>query len=359
MAPFIGIGNSIVKGNLKTWSRYWAGLISATVEQAAPTKIVMTFSQANTSLLASDFTIAGKTITLLERDVTNKILTLTVSVAVAYGDSLVVTFVKTGGTAAVTNNVIGIAEYFTVYEAFATKPNAAKNTIYNNMVKGLVDGGYWARMDGFYFHAAHINTGGEAHINWKLPGTFNSTAFNAPTFTIDQGILGNGTNQYIDYNWIPSVNGVNYIQDSASQILYIRTNVTSAGQHGIDAIEGTQVALIPKYTNSEAYIKTNDNTWITVANTDGSGLYFNTRTAAAVNKLYRNKTAIINGTTASTGVPTKKMFSLAFNQDGVAKGFRADQLAIAIYMDGCSQADVTAISDILNAAMTSLGTNIY
>ena len=89
-----------------SWTRYWAGLISATVEQAAPTKIVMTFSQANTSLLATDFTIAGKTITLLERDVTNKILTLTVSVAVVYGASHTITFVKTGGTKAVTNNII-------------------------------------------------------------------------------------------------------------------------------------------------------------------------------------------------------------------------------------------------------------
>ena len=83
----------------QSWSSYWATLISATVENAAPTKVVMTFGQANTSLIATDFTIAGKTITLLERDVTNKILTLTVSVAFVYGDTPVVTFVKTGGTA--------------------------------------------------------------------------------------------------------------------------------------------------------------------------------------------------------------------------------------------------------------------
>ena len=89
-----------------SWAAWWASLVSATVEQAAPTKIVMTFGKGNISLVAADFTIAGKTITLLERDATNKILTLTVSVAVAYGDSFVITFVKTGGTAAVINNVL-------------------------------------------------------------------------------------------------------------------------------------------------------------------------------------------------------------------------------------------------------------
>ena len=102
----IGIGISPFIGRRFSWAAYWVSLVSATVEQAAPTKVVMTFGKANTSLVAADFTIAGFTVTLLERDATNKILTLTVTPAVAYGDSLVITFVKTGGTAAVINNVL-------------------------------------------------------------------------------------------------------------------------------------------------------------------------------------------------------------------------------------------------------------
>ena len=117
-------------------------------------------------------------------------------------------------------------------------------------------------------------------------------------------------------------------------------------------------ALLPHLTG-KSYIRTNDKTSINDLNANGSGLFINTRTAAAVNKLYRNKIAIINGITASSGVPDQKFYSLASNDDGVTVAFRADQLAIHILMNGCSQADVTAISDILNAAMTSLGTNVY
>jgi len=102
----IGLGLGPAFGGAFNWAAYWATLISATVEDAAPTKVVMTFSKANTNLVASDFTIAGKTVTLLERDVTNKILTLTVSVAFKYGDTPVITFGKTGETADVTNNVL-------------------------------------------------------------------------------------------------------------------------------------------------------------------------------------------------------------------------------------------------------------
>ena len=101
------------------WSSYWSSLISATVEDAAPTKVVMTFSHANTSLVASDFTVAGKIVTLLERDITNKILTITVSVAFVYGDTPVITFGKTGETSNVTNYIIGAGQVFNGIDEYA------------------------------------------------------------------------------------------------------------------------------------------------------------------------------------------------------------------------------------------------
>ena len=102
--PGLSVRRSLpVFGGAFSWEAYWASLISATVEQAAPTHVVLTFPTAQPSLGASDFTIAGFTINSVSW--TGAVLTLVLSTAVVYGDSLVVTFVKTGGTAAVTNNV--------------------------------------------------------------------------------------------------------------------------------------------------------------------------------------------------------------------------------------------------------------
>jgi len=102
----IGIGISpIFKKAGTSWSSYWSSLISAVIENAAPTKVVMTFSKANISLVAADFTIAGKTITLLERDVTSKILTLTVLDSIlVFEEDLIVTF-KSIYTHAIKNNI--------------------------------------------------------------------------------------------------------------------------------------------------------------------------------------------------------------------------------------------------------------
>ena len=90
--------------NAFSFSSYWATLISATVENAAPTHVVLTFPTAQTSLGATDFTIAGFTIS--SASWTGAVLTLVLLYPVTvYSGNLTITFVKTGGTAVVTNNV--------------------------------------------------------------------------------------------------------------------------------------------------------------------------------------------------------------------------------------------------------------
>ena len=102
----IGIGGlKIGQGSTGVnWSSYWATLISATVENAAPTHVVLTFPTAKTELGASDFAIAGFTVS--SASWTGAVLTLVLSYAVtAYSGNLTITFVTTGETGTVTNNV--------------------------------------------------------------------------------------------------------------------------------------------------------------------------------------------------------------------------------------------------------------
>ena len=96
ISPFIGNRGGI------SWSSYWTTLISATVENAAPTHVVLTFPIAKPALGATDFTIAGFTVS--SASWAGAVLTLVLAETVYYGDSLTVTFVPTGGTYTVTNN---------------------------------------------------------------------------------------------------------------------------------------------------------------------------------------------------------------------------------------------------------------
>lgn len=74
------------------------------VENANSNKVVMTSDVANTNLSYTDFSIAGFTINSLSRDVTNKILTLTLSTNVLYGNILNV--ILNSNSYSVTNNVL-------------------------------------------------------------------------------------------------------------------------------------------------------------------------------------------------------------------------------------------------------------
>lgn len=79
-------------------------LISATVEDAEPTKIILTFPSAQTSLVVSDFSLSDRSISSISW--AGAILTLNLYTAVIYGDSIVITFNKTGQTANLTNNIL-------------------------------------------------------------------------------------------------------------------------------------------------------------------------------------------------------------------------------------------------------------
>ena len=97
-----------------SWSSYWATLISATVETAAPTHVVLTFPTAQPSLGATDFIIAGFTIS--SASWTDAVLTLVLSSPVLVFDGNIhLTFVKTGAMTTVTNNVADDGETVRYY----------------------------------------------------------------------------------------------------------------------------------------------------------------------------------------------------------------------------------------------------
>ena len=106
MGWILGLGNGVVfrTGSSRAWSSYWTPS-SAVVENAAPTDIVLTYEKAvnPADAIVGNFSVAGKTISGAVLDGTGKILTLTVTVAFVYGDSI--TVVANGTNISVTNNI--------------------------------------------------------------------------------------------------------------------------------------------------------------------------------------------------------------------------------------------------------------
>ena len=140
-----GVGLQLAPGNAAnsfSWSQYWTNMISATVEDAQPTHIVMTWANGK-NIVASDLTctVNGSSVAVSSASWTGGVLTAVLASAVIYGDVVVMTFVKTGQTKAVTNNISGQAEYLAVLNTWTNKPSADDSRIYNAFVKREVDSG--------------------------------------------------------------------------------------------------------------------------------------------------------------------------------------------------------------------------
>jgi len=119
-----------------SWASWWSTLISATVEDAAPTDIILTFPSAETLLDASDFTVTvdGSAVVVNSASWDGAVLTLVLASAIVVGDTVIVTFVRSGGTVDVTNNV-GENEVKT-YITGLTLTSPVRAAI-NTFVKGL------------------------------------------------------------------------------------------------------------------------------------------------------------------------------------------------------------------------------
>jgi hypothetical protein len=111
-----------------------------------------------------------------------------------------------------------------------TKPSQRVQILQNDLIDRLVKYGIWDKLDILYVFA---QDGDEdfGTINWINPSGANSaTLVNAPTFIINQGIMGNGTSSYIDTNFNPLTQGVQYKQNDASRYFFVSTISTTAGR---------------------------------------------------------------------------------------------------------------------------------
>jgi hypothetical protein len=125
-------------------------------------------------------------------------------------------------------------EYYAVYNAMTNKPSVAVGSNQNTLVKTLKACGAWTTFDIFYVFATHSNSGSEALINWKNPGTYNSIIHNTPVFTAYEGFKGTATeggddtsNGYLEAGGMYLSNLTKYTLNNASYGLYVRVGYTA------------------------------------------------------------------------------------------------------------------------------------
>ena len=90
----------------------------------------------------------------------------------------------------------------------------------NQLLIDLKSAGVWDKLDTFAVFATD-GSSDFALIDWKRLTQY--TAVNSPAFTTNEGFMGNGTSSYIDTNFNPATQGVNYTLNDASRYAYVFT----------------------------------------------------------------------------------------------------------------------------------------
>ena len=218
------------------------------------------------------------------------------------------------GNAIGNNGPMGTA-YDPDYQAILTKatglgytlPTDAVKLKQNTLLASLKASGVWAKLDVFYVFAVDNNASAFATLNWKNPNANQSTLVSSPTFVNNGGFQGNGTSSYIDTNFNPATQGVQYTQNNASR--YFFTHAIGTGR--FDGIMSSNSnTMVRGLTNAQRINASTNNLSAPFdydANVNTKSIH---RTSASNVALYNSTTSSVGLTQTSTAITSANQFIL-------------------------------------------------
>lgn len=174
----------------------------------------------------------------------------------------------------------------------------------------------------------------------------DAVTVNSPTFTSLEGFAGNGTTSYINTNYNPTADGINYTLNNAAFGYYSRTN--------IDAVM-IDVAARTAFNNNASYATTRNGTMYTgkinrtltgvsFANPDSLGFYHVVGEASNLMRVYRDNVSKGTVTTLTSAMPNFNFYALAANTNGTADNFSTRQLSLVYFSRALTQSEVDILT---------------
>lgn len=234
-------------------------------------------------------------------------------------------------------------------------PSSGQQTLQDAFVSQLIADGIWAKLDILYVFATD-GDGNFALINWITPASFQCSLVNAPTFTANAGYTGNGTTSYLDTNWIPSTNGVNYTLNSASFGGKINSGSASTTTVEFGASTASNVSgayLFGRLSGSATY-RANMGFSRAAATASPVGFWHGDRDLLASTHLYKDGAVFITATDNSVNSPDVSMTVGCMNNGGTKQNFSARQVSMFFAGGSLNSTEATALYNAWNTYQTSL-----
>lgn len=251
----------------------------------------------------------------------------------------------------------GTCNEATAFLARTTSPDATHISAYTNFICGLVADNVWTKFDALYVLAAQSTTNALLSL---VSSTFNATSNGSPTFTADRGYTGTNLSAtvYLSTNFNPSTaSSPKFTQNSAHVSGW---SVTDAGALGTGfigySITTNEAAIVPKYTDNNAYFRTNSSGSAGQAVATSQGFYIGNRSSSTAVQGYKDGSQIMTHTSSdnSVAIQNANMAILAININTVPQG-SGHQIAFASIGSSLSSDDALAFYTRARTYATAVG----
>lgn len=237
------------------------------------------------------------------------------------------------------------------------EPSDEVKALQSALIVELKDEGLWDDIDILYVPAGD-GLSNFAGINWKNPGTYQLTG--TATYIENQGFSGDGAAEFLETQWIPSVDAVNFTLDECGAFCYVNNN-HAAGTKAAFGTRGNggggllgQIILMPEDGSSQHSFSLQNSAPAVGAGVSSNGFYHIRRVADNDLRLFKNGSQVgLTQTSASDSLSNRELYILALNANGAGAAFHSDAeigiLGIGASLTGKESALYTAWNNYFNS----------
>jgi hypothetical protein len=229
--------------------------------------------------------------------------------------------------------------------------SSARKVLINNLIVGLKADGVWTKLDRLWILAAE----NEASALTDLVGDTLATAVSSPTFTADQGYAGDGVTSYIDTNFNPSTQGVNYLLDSASAFAWDLTSRAADQKQIFGSANGAnRIGIYPRFTGDVCYCRINDDAG-SLSNASSQGFFLGNRSSSTARQLYKDGSSVgTYGSEASTGISNLNFYICGINNNGLPETLSTDTIGVVGLGGSLNGTEATAVYNRIHTYMQAV-----
>ncbi len=219
-------------------------------------------------------------------------------------------------------------------------------TLISQLIAGLQTDGVFTKLDRLWVFAQATQA---LALSDLIAGAV-ATNVNSTTFTANVGFTGDGAAMYIETNWNPTVDAVNYAQNSAS--LFAWSNTGGSIDKTIVGWQNGHESIIPGGFGSNFFYALNsNNTNDAVGGITGAGLYAVSRHDATTIEAYKNGASVQTNAAQPSAAPNNHNFNVL----QASLGFDTRQCCAAGWGGDLTGTDQSNLYTRLRTYMTAVG----